>query len=419
MSNYLAIATVTAVLQRTLQAAIQVDVDGARVTTLRPDDLGKGTPEAGVNIFLYQVTPNYAWGNSDIPSRRSKGDLVKRTQTALDLHYLLSCYGNDVLLEPQRLLGSVVRTLQDRSILSPEMIRDAIADSAFTFLENSNLADQLEPVRIIASALTREDLSKLLSGFAQTLLLSVAYQGTVVLIEGEDPGQRALPIRSRQTLITPYSPFSIDRIVPQGGATKPILTDSTLLIQGKQLLDRVTWVRINGVDVPPSEVSNIQVTLPLSSVPASVLRAGVQSLQVVHPIEGARLSGPYRGIESNVAAFVLRPTLLAVSVSDIEGSDNDPRSANVTVRFNLIVGASQRVVLILNEWSVDSPTAYVFKAESHLTDTEEVTIPINYVKPGEYLVRVQIDGAESLLSIDKDPDSATFDWFITPRIAIS
>ena len=40
MSNHLAIATVTATLQRLLQSAIQGDVEGARVTTVRPDAIG-------------------------------------------------------------------------------------------------------------------------------------------------------------------------------------------------------------------------------------------------------------------------------------------------------------------------------------------------------------------------------------------
>ena len=38
MSNYLAVATVTATLSRALTTAVAADVPGATVTTLRPDD---------------------------------------------------------------------------------------------------------------------------------------------------------------------------------------------------------------------------------------------------------------------------------------------------------------------------------------------------------------------------------------------
>ncbi|MFM7887916.1 MAG: hypothetical protein ACKPCM_14775 [Pseudanabaena sp.] len=45
MSNYLAIATVTATLQRILQSVIQQDIEGARATTLPPAGISTGAPE--------------------------------------------------------------------------------------------------------------------------------------------------------------------------------------------------------------------------------------------------------------------------------------------------------------------------------------------------------------------------------------
>src|SRR5215208_4441545 len=139
MSNYLAIATVTATLSRALTAAVGADVPGAAVTTLRPDDSTNGTPDTGVNVYLYQVTPNATWRNADLPTRREDGQLVQRPQVALDLQYLLSFYGNEVQLEPQRLLGSVVRTLHTRPVLTRQMIRGTVSD--VIFLTNSNLAE--------------------------------------------------------------------------------------------------------------------------------------------------------------------------------------------------------------------------------------------------------------------------------------
>jgi hypothetical protein len=51
MSNHLAIATVTATLQRSLQAVVQADVDGARVTTVRPDGGAAAPPKPGSISF--------------------------------------------------------------------------------------------------------------------------------------------------------------------------------------------------------------------------------------------------------------------------------------------------------------------------------------------------------------------------------
>ena len=85
MSNFLAIATVTAALSQTLRAAVETDVPGASVTTLRPDAAGGGIPATRVNLYLYQVTPNTAWRNADLPTRNSDGQLTQRAQVAIDL----------------------------------------------------------------------------------------------------------------------------------------------------------------------------------------------------------------------------------------------------------------------------------------------------------------------------------------------
>ena len=58
MSNHLAIATVTTGLVRYLQGVVGADVGNAVITAVRPDGPNSGVPEVGVNVFLYQATPN-------------------------------------------------------------------------------------------------------------------------------------------------------------------------------------------------------------------------------------------------------------------------------------------------------------------------------------------------------------------------
>jgi Pvc16 N-terminal domain len=78
VANHLAIATITATLQRMLQESVQMDVEGARVTTIRPSDIGNGTPETGVNLFMYQVVSNPALNNIDATPARSRGNPIRR-----------------------------------------------------------------------------------------------------------------------------------------------------------------------------------------------------------------------------------------------------------------------------------------------------------------------------------------------------
>ena len=205
MSNHLAIATVTAGLRQRLGPAVGSAVAGATVTTLLPDAPAQSQPEPRVNLFLYQVTPNSVWRNADLPARNSSGTLVQRTSAALDLHYLFSFYGDEAQLEPQRLLGAVVRTLHSQPLLSRPIIQSTIASPTFAFLAQSDLGSSSESVRFIPTALALEELSKLWSVFLQTpYRLSIAYQGTVVCIEPDDLRRPALPVRARNLYAAPF-----------------------------------------------------------------------------------------------------------------------------------------------------------------------------------------------------------------------
>ncbi len=159
-------------------------VGGAHVTTVRPDNTAQ-LPAAGVNIFLYQVTPNLAFQNADLPTRRADGTLIRRPQAALDLHYLLTFYGDDATLDQQRLLGATVLELHAAPVLSREVVRQV--QNYVPFLNGSNLADQIDVVRVRPANLSLEDMNKLWMTFPNVdYVLSVVYIAGVVLIETDD-----------------------------------------------------------------------------------------------------------------------------------------------------------------------------------------------------------------------------------------
>jgi hypothetical protein len=194
MSNALAIATVTTALAQIVRSAAQSVLSGAEVLTERPDSAAVAQPR--IRLFLYQVAPNAALRNNDLPLRSADGKLVKRPAVALDLHYVLAFHGNENELEPQRMLGAVVRDLEARAVLTRQMIADAIASQPF--LAPSNLVEAVEQIKFTPLAFSLEDLSKLWSVFFQTpYVLSVAYQATVVLIESEESAPPAPPVLQR------------------------------------------------------------------------------------------------------------------------------------------------------------------------------------------------------------------------------
>ncbi len=391
MSNYLAIATATAALRNLLADAVPDDISGVQISTKRPDD-GASDTTARINVFLYQVVPNVGLRNAALPARRADGSLSQRPQVALDLYYLLSFYGNQSEQVPQRLLGSAISALDREPTLTRERIRETISTAQGAnpshYLTQSDLAEQLQRVTISFQSINLEELSKLWSllVYQAPYALSVTYLASAVLIEGAGTPRPALPVRERKLFGMPFQQPVIESISPS-----LINAESRITIKGHKLAADRVRVTFGGFSDPvtPTDVSDqlIKVRRP------NGLRAGVNSVQVVHELNfgAGSASESRRGFESNVAAFVLRPSITVQSAD----------STKVTLTFNPKISKTQRVMLLLNK--VDSPTsAYCFKApkDNGITNGEEtdtIKFTITNVMAGKYLVRVQVDGAESLL----------------------
>lgn len=215
--------------------------------------------------------------------------------------------------------------------------------------------------------------------------------------------------RSSNKLVDPYAmPFPqpiVEQVIAPAGTGNLIVAGSMLVIRGKRLRGDVTRIRLGGIEklLVPQDVQETQISLPL---PPN-LYAGLQSVQVVHTIMGTTTI-----VESNVAAFVLHPTI-AVEVERVQGSSNDLRSAEIEVKISPKVGKAQRVVLLLNEVSSGGAIAYSFAAEPRTDDTDSIAIPVKDVKAGTYLVRVQVDGAHSPLSMNQAGE------YDSPQVTIS
>jgi hypothetical protein len=183
MSNALAIAHVTQALAMLIAHNLRPEIDvPVAVETRRPPAEPPADPT--VTVFLYQVTPNPSLRNADLPTRSSSGTLLRRAAAALDLHYLISGYGNEVELVGQRLIGSVVRTLHEIPALPADVIAEA---GRLPHLAGSNLAESPQRVRFTPTQMDVDETSKLWGMLHQTpYALSVVYQGALVLVEGRD-----------------------------------------------------------------------------------------------------------------------------------------------------------------------------------------------------------------------------------------
>lgn len=401
MSNFLAIASVTATLQRTLQAAVQADVAGAQVTTLRPAEGDAELPTTGVNLFLYQVTPNASWRNDDLMARRPSGEVAVRPRAALDLHYLCSFYGNEGELEPQRLLGSTAAFLHSRPLLTRAAIAAAVADPARPWLAPSDLDEQVDLVRFAPLPMNLEELGRLWSVLFQVkYVLSVAYQASVVLVEREEAATPPLPTRRLNLGATPLQRPRIHRITAAAGEGAPILAGSGVVILGEQLAAEAVSVWVDDAELSPTSAQGerLAVTLP-DDIAAGPHRALVEHGTSVGDV------GPRAAAASDPEAFVVQPAVggpgggSGVVVSNVTGTGSQPRSADVAVTVTPAVRSAQAATL---ELLAGGAVARTVLSGPHPADTTTLGFAVVDIAAGSYVARVRVDGAESPVEVDAD-----------------
>jgi hypothetical protein len=212
MSSPLAIGAVSAVLRNLLDNGL-VEAGNALgstvlVSAVAPDTIKLDVPEdpPRLNLFLHQVTPNAGWRNAALPSRSgSSGERLTNAPLALDLHYLVTAYAQ-IDFQAEILLGYAMHLLHERPVLDRAAVRRALDPSpldvtmlppAYQALAASDLADQVELLKITPSAMGIEEMSKLWAAIQSHYRPSAAYQVSVVLIEGTKPSRSPLPVLSR------------------------------------------------------------------------------------------------------------------------------------------------------------------------------------------------------------------------------
>jgi len=201
MSNGLAFATVTKALAMLIANNLSPEIDMAvTVDTKKPP--AEPPLDPTINVFLYQVTPNASMRHTDLPTRASDGTLLKRPAAAMDLHYLITAYGDEAELTGQRLIGCVVRTLHEIPVLPKEIIEEA---ARVPYLEGSDLAESVQRVRFTPTQMDVDETSKLWGMLYQTpYSLSVCYQGALVLIEGREKPVPAKPVERHTVRVAPF-----------------------------------------------------------------------------------------------------------------------------------------------------------------------------------------------------------------------
>jgi Pvc16 N-terminal domain len=406
MSNYLAVATATETIAQIIREAVGPVIAGAEVTTDRPDRASREAA-ARVNVYLYQVAPNAALRNADLPMRGADGVLTNQPRTALDLYYLINFFGRDEHLIAQQLLGLTASALHIHGVLTRQDIVRAIQAAPGGFLNASTLPQQTELLKITPNAVALEELSKLWSMMFQVpYTLSMSYLCSVVILDGPPVGA-ALPVRALAPSTGPGLAPVVTRVESATAGT-PIVIGSTIAIRGRGMAGPGTTVAVGDVVLTPAapDVSDTLVTVALTD---SRLSAGPLSL-VVNAASGS----------SPPAGFVLSPTITAARARRAD------REGDATLRLTLDppVWSTWPVTVLLNAIPPSGgpvPRQYAFDAPAPAAGApprrlSHVVVPIPGVERGTYLVRVQVNGAESPLATATQRDGTT--PYVSPRVRV-
>lgn len=428
MSTALAIAGVTAVLRDRLNdGMVNHNVAGVlgstvSVTALPPDRVlpAEGAEATQLNLFLYQVSPNIGWRNEALPSRDASGrHRLTNAPLALDLHYLISAYGN-MDLHAEILLGYAMQLMHEYPVLTREMIRTALNPSpdigsdlppALQALADCGLADQLEQVKISPQFLNSEELTKLWTATQSHYRPSAAYQVSVVLIEAQHSTRPTLPVlsrgevdpisrRERGVVVSPsmIAPLpTLEAILPAGNQSVVQLGQTTR-IEGHHLdgSARTLQLRNDRFDIDEtiaasgsSAADHMNLLIPPAR--AADFPVGIYDItaSVVMPSETQPPT-------SNRLATVIAPRITNLPMNVVrEGSDD----AHIALSFTPALRPGQTVSLLLGSEEI--------RPEAFVAPTTTLTFIARNAAVGAPLARLRIDGVDSPI-VDRSTTPPTF-----------
>jgi hypothetical protein len=411
MSNWISIAAVSDTLRNLLTNVFgnlnDSVIGNVSVTTHPPDKARANNSGNQINLFLYNVTHNAALRNTSLPGQLRPGE-SGITPIAFDLHYLLTAYGNDnddIL--GSRILGKAASALNDHPILSADDITYA----------GNDLNNQIDRIRITPQNITVEAMSQLWMIFQTQYRISVGYQVGVVIIDSAAPVKIPPPVLNRgkdnrgaktstglsavlQEIVLPHNLPSCEvdgEIILQGDNVD---IDSEIHFENRHqhLLDKDLNIEaIVKKPEPNSTPGNIVVRLD----DPSGWSAGLYTVYVKIP------SSDGTSIATNELPLSIAPkiTLTNITLSDATApSPGSPILRNV----HLVVTVAPKILSGQKVYLLFGSKQQVWDLSPRPKTTDTVEFQINDVELGTYLVRLRVDGVDSM-PFDLSSEPLSFD----------
>ena len=428
MSGALAIASVTAAIKDLLNDGLMDHdlsvIGNFAVTASPPDRITVGANEPNqLNLFLYQVTPNLGWRNVDLPSRDSNGRRLTNSPLALDLHYMLSAYGSQDF-NAEILLGYAMQLLHETPVLSRDQLRTVLAPTSpvngallpapFGNLSAVDLANQVELIKISPIFLSTEDLSKLWTAMQARYRPTMAYLVSVVLIQATDPVRAAPPVLKRgpddkgpsaaaapgPSLLNVRT-FSSDLLPAARLGDDLLLTGTGLTTTGVTVVLEHTEAGLSQ-ELPVAASSSpfgLTVHVPSIGDDVNAMSNWASGLYAVK----LRISQPKVPTwTTNSVPIALAPL---ITVTPLSASAGDTITLTCTPR--LTADQVPNALVIFGSQSI-TPATIVTPGDPLQPTT--LTFAVPSVAPANYIVRLRVDGVDSLpITVSGPPFQLSFD----------
>jgi hypothetical protein len=291
--------------------------------------------------------------------------------------------------------------LHDYPVLGADEIKNA-TDGVVDLRDNANLHEQVERIRITLQPLTFEEIAKLWTTFQTHYRTSAAYQVSVVLIESIRGTRSPLPVlrrgeEDRGAEVGVGSLPVVEEIrVPLRGAFGALdNVQSAKTLPGAQLNDEIAILGRNfsgggarvrlkhplvaaPLELQPTQMDDqtIIVRLPGAAAAGATWPAGFYTTSVIVSPAGERDRLSNQLVFSLAPAITIAPT--AAAAGDI----------TMTVTASPQIRKEQSVSLLFGDQQIqhDALTAA----------TNTMTFDLKDVKAGNYVVRLRVDGVDSV-----------------------
>ena len=163
--------------------------------------------------------------------------------------------------------------------------------------------------------------------------------------------------------------------------------------------------------------SALEIPLDAATFGGSDLAIGVHRLQAIAPKAGPDLPEHLRE-RSNALAFALGP---AIAIGAVNAPPGGPTATgSVEIDFTPAVGAAQSVRLLLDSRDENNPAHVVLPGREPDAGAAQATLSFSFtdLPRGRWLVRADVDGLLSPVTIDSTAGSPTFGQILGPELTL-